>query len=151
MYKLNSVSALSTEQTAALENDAVQLGMSAPEVGEIIGKYGPDLLSVMVEALKGGFSVSFVLELFRLFGPIFLDFAISLFTEKKKMGMTENDEESELETLLKGSKIEGLPEELVKVLFTKLLPYVIRKYGPDMLEAIVDAITKLTDDTKTGE
>jgi hypothetical protein len=151
MYKLNSVSALSTEQTAALENDAIQLGMSAPEVGEIIGKYGPDLLSVMVEALKGGFSVSFVLELFRLFGPIFLDFAISLFTEKKKMGMTENDEEAELETLLKGSRIEGLPEELVKVLFTKLLPYVIKKYGPDVLEAIVDAITKLTDDTKTGE
>jgi hypothetical protein len=151
MYKLNSVSALSTEQTAALENDAIQLGMSAPEVGEVIGKYGPDVLSVMVEALKGGFSVSFVLELFRLFGPIFLDFAISLFTEKKKMGMTENDEEAELETLLKGSRIEGLPEELVKVLFTKLLPYVIKKYGPDMLEAVVDAITKLTDDTKTGE
>ena len=86
-----------------------------------------------------------------MFGPIFLDFAISLFTEKKKMGMTENDEEAELENLLKGSRIEGLPEELVKVLFTKLLPYVIKKHGPDVLEAIVNAITKLTDDTKTGE
>jgi len=85
MYTRNAVSAMSVEQVNKLENDAVTMGMSAPEVGEIVSKYGPDVLSVMVEALKGGFSVGFVLELFRLFGPIFLDFAISLFTEKKKM------------------------------------------------------------------
>jgi hypothetical protein len=152
MYTRNAVSAMSVEQVNKLENDAVTMGMSAPEVGEIVSKYGPDVLSVMVEALKGGFSVGFVLELFRLFGPIFLDFAISLFTEKKKMGMVEGDEEKVLNDLLKGSPVQGLPEELVKTLFTKLLPYVIKKYGPDMMAAVIDAITRLTeDDKKSGE
>lgn len=131
------------EQTQ-LKADAVQMGMAPNDVAEIISKYGPDVMSVIVESLKSGFSVAFVLELFRLFGPIFLDFAISLFTEKKKMGMTENDEERELENLLKGSPVQGLPEELVKVLFTKLLPYVIKKYGPDMLAAVITAIDKYT-------
>lgn len=131
------------EQTQ-LKADAIQLGMAPTEVADIISKYGPDVMSVIVEALKSGFSVAFVLELFRLFGPIFLDFVISLFSEKKKMGMTENDEEAELENLLKGSPVQGLPEELVKVLFTKLLPYVIKKYGPDMLVAVIAAIDKYT-------
>ena len=135
-----------TEQTQ-LQTDAVQMGMAPSDVAEIVSKYGPDVMSVIVEALKGGFSVPFVLELFRLFGPIFLDFAISLFSEKKKMGMAENDEEAELEKLLRGSPVQGLPEELVKVLFTKLLPYVIKKYGPDMLTAVIAAIDRYTSET----
>ena len=60
------------------------------------------------------------------------------------MGMAESDEETELENLLKGSPVQGLPEELVKVLFTKLLPYVIKKYGPEMLVAVIAAIDKYT-------
>ena len=131
------------EQTQ-LKADAIQLGMAPTDVADIITKYGPDVMSVIVEALKSGFSVSFVLELFRLFGPIFLDFVISLFSEKKKLGMAESDEEAELENLLKGSPVQGLSEELVKVLFTKLLPYVIKKYGPDMLAAMIAAIDKYT-------
>jgi len=131
------------EQTQ-VQTDAIAMGMAPPEVAEIISKYGPDVMSTIVEGLKSGFSVTFILELFRLFGPLFLDFAISLFTEKKKMGMAESDEETELENLLKGSPVQGLPEELVKVLFTKLLPYVIKKYGPDMLVAVIAAIDKYT-------
>lgn len=127
-----------------MQTDAISMGMAPTDVAEIISKYGPDTMSVIVEGLKSGFSVPFVLELFRLFGPIFLDFAISLFSDKKKMGMTEASEEAELEKLLKGSPVQGLPEELVKVLFTKLLPYVIKKYGPDMLAAVITAIDKYT-------
>lgn len=68
------------------------------------------------------------------------------------MGMVEGDEEKVLNDLLKGSPVQGLPEELVKTLFTKLLPYVIKKYGPDMMAAVIDAITRLTeDDKKSGE
>ena len=127
-----------------MQTDAISMGMAPTDVAEIISKYGPDTMSVIVEGLKSGFSVPFVLELFRLFGTIFLDFAISLFSDKKKMGMTEASEEAELEKLLKGSPVQGLPEELVKVLFTKLLPYVIKKYGPDMLAAVITAIDKYT-------
>lgn len=135
---------LSMEEQTQVQNDAVAMGMAPTDVAEIISKYGPDVMSTIVEGLKSGFSVPFILELFRLFGPLFLDFAISLFTEKKKMGMAEADEEAELEKLLKGSPVQGLPEELVKVLFTKLLPYVIKKYGPDMLLAVIAAIDKYT-------
>jgi hypothetical protein len=135
---------MSMAEQTQVQSDAVAMGMAPTDVADIISKYGPDVMSTMVEGLKSGFSVPFILELFRLFGPLFLDFAISLFTEKKKMGMTESDEEVELEKLLKGSPVQGLPEELVKVLFTKLLPYVIKKYGPDMLAAVITAIDKYT-------
>ncbi len=135
---------LSAAEQDQLKTDAVSMGMAPTDVAEIISKYGPDTMSVIVEGLKSGFSVPFILELFRLFGPIFLDFAISLFSEKKKLGLAEGNEEVELENLLKGSPVQGLPEELVKTLFTKLLPYVIKKYGPDMLVAVIAAIDKYT-------
>ena len=139
---------MSMAEQTQVQTDAVAMGMAPLEVAEIISKYGPDVMSTIVEGLKSGFSIAFILELFRLFGPLFLDFAISLFTEKKKMGMAESDEETELENLLKGSPVQGLPEELVKVLFTKLLPYVIKKYGPEMLVAVIDAIYKYTKEDK---
>lgn len=139
---------LSMAEQSQIQSDAIALGMAPPEVADILSKYGPDVMSTIVEGLKSGFSVPFILELFRLFGPLFLDFAISLFMEKKKMGMTESDEELELEGLLKGSAVQGLPEQLVKTLFTKLLPYVIKKYGPDMLTAVIAAIDAYTKEDK---
>ncbi len=90
---------MSMAEQTQVQSDAVAMGMAPTDVADIISKYGPDVMSTMVEGLKSGFSVPFILELFRLFGPLFLDFAISLFTEKKKMGMTESDEEVELEKL----------------------------------------------------
>lgn len=135
---------LSLAEQDQMKTDAISMGMAPTDVAEVISKYGPDVMSVVVEGLKSGFSAPFVLELFRLFGPIFFDFAISLFAEKKKLGLAEGNEEAELEKLLKGSPVQGLPEELVKALFTKLMPYVIKKYGPDMLAAVIAAIDKYT-------
>jgi len=137
-------SPLSMVESTSVQDQSIALGMAPSDVADVIGRYGPEVLSVLNEALKNGLSLSFVLELLRLFGPIFIDFVISFFMQKKNLGMVETDAKSELEALLTGNTYEGLPDALVKTLFTKLLPYVVEKYGPEIVLAIINAISDLT-------
>jgi hypothetical protein len=65
--------------------EAQSLGMSPTEVAEIAAKYGPQVLSVVNSALKNGFSFTFVIECLKLFGPVVLDFVVSLFKEKQEV------------------------------------------------------------------
>ena len=140
---------VSDDQVQALSTEVQQMGMAPAEVADILSRYGPEILSVVVQALKNGFSMPFVLELLRLFGPIALDFTISLFTAKKSLSaqsetkdpfselnkILQND--PEVSKVLEDSQIGALTPQLVSVLVEKLLPYLVKKYGPKLLAATV--------------
>ena len=55
------------DQVQALSTEVQQMGMAPTEVADLLSRYGPEVLSVVVQALKNGFSMPFVLELLRLF------------------------------------------------------------------------------------
>ena len=144
------------DQVQALSTEVQQMGMAPTEVADLLSRYGPEVLSVVVQALKNGFSMPFVLELLRLFGPLALDFAISLFTAKKSFSaqseandpfgelnkILQND--PEVNKVLEGSQLGALTPQLVSVLVEKLLPYLVKKYGPQLLAAIIQAIEDWT-------
>lgn len=149
------------DQLQALSTEVTQAGMAPAEVGELLSRYGPEVLSVIVQALKNGFSMPFILELIRLFGPIALDFAISLFTAKKSLSaqsetkdpfgdlnkILQND--PEVAKVLETSELQALTPQLVSVLVEKLLPYLVKKYGPQLLAAIIQAIEDWTKEPET--
>lgn len=144
------------EQLGMLE--AQSLGMSPTEVAEIAAKYGPQVLSVVNSALKNGFSFPFVIEFLKLFGPVVLDFVVSLFKEKqevKPQGFTDENpfyklgsvitSDPEISEVVGKEGIEGLTPQAVSSLFEKILPLLIKKYGPMLLEAVLKAIENWAD------
>ncbi len=161
---------LSVEQVQA---QAFEMGMAPSELGDLLNQYGPQVVSVVGQALKNGFSLPFVLELVRLFGPVSLDFIISLFKAKKEVsaqGMSDVDpfvqlndlvkndasfetllsDDTDLKEALGAVNIQGLTPKLVSVLVEKLLPFLVQKYGPQLLAAVIKGIEDWTN-TNTKE
>jgi hypothetical protein len=139
------------EQMGLLEAQSV--GMSPTDVAEIVAKYGPQVMSVVNSALKNGFSFPFVIECLKLFGPVVLDFIVSLFKEKqevKAQGLTDENPFSSIGNIIKTDpeisevlgreNIEGLTPQVISSIFEKILPLLIKKYGPALLEAVLKAI-----------
>ena len=138
--------------------EAQSLGMSPSDVGEILNKYGPTVLSVVASALKNGFSFPFIMECLRLFGPTVLDFVVSLWKtkEEKAKGLVGENEDPfaglgtviesdpEVANLFKDLDIKGLNPKLISTIFEKLLPFLIEKYGPQLLNAVIKAIEEWT-------
>jgi hypothetical protein len=136
---------LTAAQIADMESTAKNFGLDPEFIAECLNKYGPDVLSLCVEAIKGGFSVGFVMELFRLFGPIVLDFVISLFTKSKsamlseqKLGVAASD--IDLSDFLNEKNAEKFAPIIINLLLEKIVPYIIEKYGQQILQGLLDAV-----------
>jgi hypothetical protein len=143
--------------------EAQSFGMSPSELGEILNKYGPTVLNVVSAALRNGFSFPFVLECLRLFGPTVLDLIVSLWKtkEEKPKGLAQEEPFSEISNaiqtdpevsdLFKDMDVKGLNPKLISAIFEKLLPFLIQKYGPQLLDAVIKAIEEWTAKQDTKE
>ena len=138
----------------ALKMKAMSMGASNQEVADVLQKYGPDVLSTVTEALRNGFSISFIVESFRLFGPYVLDFLISIVSknrmianlaEQNQKGFGSLDKEL-IEGMIRDSEVDKMSATFLKVVVEKLIPYVFNKYGPQILEAVLEAIEKAIDE-----
>jgi hypothetical protein len=128
-----------------LKTTAENFGLSADFIAECLNKYGPEVLSVAIEGLKNGFSVGFVIELVRLFGPVVLDFVLSLFkTSNKSFSMAEQKglapSDQTLADFLNDKDAQNFAPILLKLLVEKLIPYVIKNYGDQIVKALVDSL-----------
>jgi hypothetical protein len=141
----DTVSALSNDQVLAMSTDAQQFGMSPENVAEILNKYGPDMLSVVVSGLKNGFSVSFCMELLKLFGPVVLDALTAIYNKTKtlvgaqSLSATAATETAVADILAKG-KVESIPPAILNILMEKLLPWALEKYGQQIISAIIETV-----------
>lgn len=132
---------------ADVQLEAQSFGLSPEMAAEILGKYGPQVLTVIVAGLKSGLSLSFLLETLKLFGPMIVEFLSTLFTEKKKQvdaevakGLVAQDT-TVADALAKGG-VDGLPPAVANILMEKLLPWALDKYGQQIIQAIMEAIMK---------
>lgn len=64
------------QHLSLLKMDARHLGMSPGDIGDILGKYGPVVLQLAMDALKDGFSLRFIIEALATLGPVFLSSAL---------------------------------------------------------------------------
>lgn len=142
-----------------MKTEAVNMGASTEFIADCLNKYGPEVLSTVTEGLRNGFSFAFILESFRLFGPFVLDFFISLMsknkmqanmmeiTNQKTLGAAALSRE-DINNFVLNQNDDMMSANLIKVFIEKVLPYVGKKYGPLIIEAVIDAITKAIDDDK---
>lgn len=136
---------LNATEVKELSSVAENFGLSPEFIAECLNKYGPEVLSVCIEGLKNGFSVGFVIELVRLFGPVVLDFVLSLFkTSNKSMqlasaqGVAPTSES--LADFLNEKDAANFGPILMKLMVEKIIPYVIKNYGDQIVKALVDAL-----------
>lgn len=134
------------KSTADVQLEAQSFGLSTEQASEILIKYGPQVLSVIVAGLKGGLSLSFLMESLKLFGPMVVEFLSTLFIEKKKelennasKGLVAQD--ATVADALKGG-VDSLPPAATAILLEKLLPWALDKYGQQIIQAIMEAIMK---------
>jgi len=137
-----------SKNTQQMNDDLVaaqSLGFDSGYMAEILNRYGPEVLSTVVTALKSGFSPAFVMELVRLFGPVVVDFLISLMTttkkkveEEKKLGLV--PAEQSVSDYLTKNGMEGLMPLIMDLLLEKVLPVVLQEYGPQIIQAIIDTV-----------
>lgn len=142
-----------------MKTEAVNMGASTEFIADCLNKYGPEVLSTVTEGLRNGFSFAFILESFRLFGPFVLDFFISLMSKnkmqanmmeivnQKTLGAAALSRE-DINNFVLNQNDDMMSANLVKVFIEKVLPYIGKKYGPLIIEAVIDAITKAIDDDK---
>lgn len=135
----------SAAQTEELKNSAENFGFSADFIAECLSKYGPEVLAVAIEGLKNGFSMGFVIEMVRLFGPVVLDFVLSIFKMGNKSfhaSLTDgvNPDGKTLAEFLNEKDAAAFGPILMKLLVEKIIPYVIKNYGDQIVKALVDAL-----------
>jgi hypothetical protein len=136
---------LNAEEVKELTSAAENFGLSADFIAECLNKYGPEVLSVAIEGIKNGFSVGFVIELVRLFGPVVLDFILSLFkTSNKSFSMAEQKgmapSDATLADFLNDKDAQNFAPILMKLMVEKIIPYVIKNYGDQIVKALLDAL-----------
>jgi hypothetical protein len=133
--------------TEDVQLEAQSFGLPTEQAAEILTKYGPQVLSVIVAGLKNGLSLSFLMESLKLFGPLIVEFLTNLFAETKKevdkevsKGLIAQD--TTVADLLSKGGVDGLPPAVANILLEKLLPWALDKYGQQIIQAIMEAVLK---------
>lgn len=149
------MSNLSMAEVNELKLTADNYGVTPEFTAEVLTKYGPDVLAVVIKALQSGFSFSFVLEIFKRFGPVVLEFFLSLFTtstkemeSKAQKGLVASD--ITLADFLNDKNTAAFAPIITKVLLDKIIPYIIENYGQQILQGILNAVKSSMDTKETA-
>ena len=149
------MSNLSMAEVNELKLTADNYGVTPEFTAEVLTKYGPDVLAVVIKALQSGFSFSFVLEVFKRFGPVVLEFFLSLFTtstkemeSKAQKGLVASD--ITLADFLNDKNTAAFAPIITKVLLDKIIPYIIENYGQQILQGILNAVKSSMDTKETA-
>lgn len=139
--------ALSADQVEGLKFTAQNLGATDQWIADVLQRYGSFALANAVEFLRNGFSPNFIWDMLKFFGPVILGFLIDLYSYSKstKRSLLPNGK-------FQDRKIFGsLSGTLIALILIKVMPVIISKYGPAILEAIrkslVDAFAEENNST----
>lgn len=142
-------------QVEELKATAENYGVTPEFTAEVLTKYGPDVLAITIKALQSGFSWSFVLEVFKRFGPVVLEFFLNLFTtstkamqDQEQKGLVASD--ITLADFLNDKNAAQFAPIITKVLLDKIIPYIIQNYGTQILQGILDAVKSSMDTKETA-
>lgn len=122
------------EMVEDLKVGVAGFGVTADEIADLIGKYGDTVLGTVMEALRSGFSKAWVFEALVSFGPVLLSWVLSLFN-RRKMAMGAGG-------LVVGEEVKMLEAGVFQDLLEKYLPMIVEKYGPQLIDLLVQYILK---------
>jgi hypothetical protein len=123
---------LSVEQVESLKFSAQDLGASDDWIAGILQTYGPSALASAIEFLRNGASPTFIWSTLQLFGPAFLGFLIDLYNESRKKAIVQLDDGK-----FENQKVGSLSLAIITLILVKVMPILIEKYGPQILNSLL--------------
>jgi hypothetical protein len=119
-----------------IQKGIVEFGIDSESLGELIAKYGKEILDTISSAIKHGLSKDFILETLNRFGPILLNLLVSVLS--KKVFGAEGDVVAEQEKVVDGV--------LKDIFMTRILPRMLEKHGDELADALIEALIKYLKD-----
>lgn len=130
---------LSTEQVDNLKMCALDLGATDSWIADVLQTYGTGALASAIEFLRNGASPTFIWSTLQLFGPAVLGFLIDLYNESRKKMRILSDDGKFHDQKIFGS----LSGAIVSLILIKVVPILIERYGPQILDAILKLFMKI--------
>lgn len=118
-----------------LKASAVNFGFDEAALAELVKKFGPDILSIAVEAARNGFTPTLILEILMKFGPGVLELLLNIFKKQNaKFGEVITGD------VITGDQVNTIDISLVETLLQKYVPLLMEKYGDQIIQAMLEWI-----------
>ena len=110
----HEVHSLSVEQIDTLKASAANFGFDGGAIADILEKFGPDVLALVIEAARSGFSIPWIMEVINKFGPTVLQFLADLFHKNAAMAAMPMAMDGEVHNgvVIDGKLVEGSGHKL---------------------------------------
>lgn len=118
-----------------LQQSAANFGFDPAWIADVVEKYGPEVLAVVVEAARGGFSIQLIQDVMQKLGPLVLELLVNLLNKQKMARSFTGDEQM-------GDQVMSIDIGLIEVLVQKYLPLLLEKFGPQLVQMAVDWIVQ---------
>jgi hypothetical protein len=155
----------------SLRLEARRVGLNVSVVADILSKWGPSVLQLVISGLRNGLSLGFINEILSQLGPLFLQTAV------ESVMPQEEDEDppvlraasvlpedcadpddcceeqpcgKRLKTIHVGEQVESfsdLKQNALLTMLEKLLPTLIESYGPQLLKWFLEVVTSALKDS----
>lgn len=135
------------EVVEELKSSAEGLGFGGGFISEVLNKWGPQALSLAVEALRQGFSIALVDDLLNKLGPKMLELVLGVSNTQKMLlaqveaGKSFLPPEAQLVTL-DGGDARGpvLERSILLNVLARWVPDLIRQLGPKLFDQLIQLL-----------
>ena len=142
----SKIEVLSVEQVESLKFSAQDLGASDTWIADILQTYGASALASAIEFLRNGASPTFIWSTLQLFGPAFLGFLIDLYNESRKKAIVQLEDGK-----FESQKVGSLSGAIITLILVKVMPILIEKYGPQILNSLLALFMKIFGEESKAE
>lgn len=130
-----------------LKSSAESLGFGSGFVQEVLSKWGPQALSLAVEALRQGFSVAFVNDLLEKLGPKVLELVVGVSNSQKMLVNADAQRRAmagflpiEGEQVQIGNDGPIMEKAIIMTVLAKWVPDLVRQFGPKLFDQMIDLL-----------
>lgn len=129
---------------------AQNFGFDATWILDLATNYGDDVLALAIEAARNGISVQFIIEVLEKFGPVLLQLLVDLLNQRKmamamsaaRMGVAAEPVPGPIIEAVEGPFLDLIIEKYLPVMVEKYLPVIMEKYGTQLIQMIIEMFLK---------
>lgn len=121
-----------------LKASAVGFGFDSEWVAKVIEDWGDDTLTVAIEAARHGITVPLVVEILQKFGPRVLELLVTLLNRYRLMGVAGDVLPGQVVEGVDAAMIDVIVDKWLPLIVQKYLPMIMEKYGEQLIKWVID-------------
>lgn len=126
------------ENVETLKTSAMSFGFDFEWITNLVTQWGDDVLALVVEAVRGGFTKEVVVNILEKVGPLALELIVNLMNKMKiHRGFAGPDG-----ALVVGEEVRLFDASIIETLVQRYLPILMEKYGDKIVQLVIDWIIK---------